>query len=452
MEEIQKLLADLGESKTGLESEIKAFNLDELTDEQFAEVTAKTDELEKVKSNIKDAESTLEKAKLQNRLSSLLNAENTGGQEISSQTFEPSQKRVVVPAQARARRSLKAYSSEEDAYVSGRHLAANLFGHSPSARWLQDHGIQSSALSEGNDQKGGLFVPNEMELSIVRLVEEYGVMRRYAKVSPMGSDTKTVPVRTGGMTAYAVGESNENTSSNTGTATSPTYKPVELVARKWKAWCKISDELNEDSLISMAEQISVETAQAFAYSEDNAGFNGDGTSTYNGIVGVGSALGAGSIKTLASGSLAFSDITLAEFEETIGKMPHYPSANPAWFISKAGYYASMDNLKNAAGGNTSSDLAALNQPMFMGFPVVWTQALTSTLTDQASTILGYFGDLSMATLFGDRRGMTLSVSDQRYWDEDQIAIKATERVDIVTHSAGTATAAGAVIAIKTPAS
>ena len=83
-----------------------------------------------------------------------------------------------------------------------------------------------------------------MELSIVRLVEEYGVMRRYAKVSPMGSDTKTVPVRTGGMTAYAVGESNENTSSNTGTATSPTYKPVELVARKWKAWCKISDELN----------------------------------------------------------------------------------------------------------------------------------------------------------------------------------------------------------------
>jgi hypothetical protein len=135
MEEIQKLLADLGESKTGLESEIKAFNLDELSDEQFAEVTAKTDELEKVKSSIKDAESTLEKAKLQNRLSSLLNAENTGGQEISSQTFEPSQKRVVVPAQARARRSLKAYNSEEDAYVSGRHLAANLFGHAPSARW-----------------------------------------------------------------------------------------------------------------------------------------------------------------------------------------------------------------------------------------------------------------------------------------------------------------------------
>lgn len=112
----------------------------------------------------------------------------------------------------------------------------------------------------------------------------------------------------------------------------------------------------------------------------------------------------------------------------------------------------MDNLKNAAGGNTSRELESGNGLQFLGYPVVWTQVLPTTLADTASTTLAYFGDLNMAALFGDRRGMTMSVSDQRYWDEDQIAVKGTERFDINIHSAGTATAAGALIAVNTPAS
>jgi len=109
-------------------------------------------------------------------------------------------------------------------------------------------------------------------------------------------------------------------------------------------------------------------------------------------------------------------------------------------------------LQLAAGGNTSQNLAEGGLPRYLGYPVVEVNALNGTLTAQVSTNLLCLGDLNMATVFGDRRKMTLSTTDQRYWDEDQMAIKATERFDFNCHSTGTATEAGAVIVLATPAS
>lgn len=451
---------DIGKIKASIsdvEKELKAFGeVESPTDEQVTEVEAKVSELEKLQANLQSAEATAKAEQLNEKISALLAKQNTGGQLEASTPVDNS---IKIPASAKPRRSLKAFGNDheslEAAYVSGRSIAAGLFGHSKSKEWLKDHGIQNTTLYEGEDQKGGIFVPTEMELAIIRLVESFGVFRRFAKSVPMNSDRKVVPVRTGGLTAYAIGETApSNEGSNSGTRTSPTYNPIELIARKWKAWLKMSDEVNEDSMIQLADEVSREMALAFSYAEDNAGFNGDGSSTYNGVTGALNVLAAGSKYTMtaAAGNLAFADLTLTDFESVIGKTPHYENFMPAWFISKAGYYASMDNLKNASGGNTSRELESGNGLQFLGYPVVWTQVLPTTIADTASTTLAYFGDLRMAALFGDRRGMTMSVTEQRYWDEDQIAVKGTERFDINIHSAGTATEAGALIAINTPAS
>ena len=45
----------------------------------------------------------------------------------------------------------------------------------------------------------------------------------------------------------------------------------------------------------------------------------------------------------------------------------------------------------------------------------------------ATTAYILLGDLSMGTAFGDRRTVTIEVSDQRYFVEDALAFKATER-------------------------
>lgn len=369
---------------------------------------------------------------------------------------EVSAKPVKVPARAKAfATNLKAFSgadAERDAYVSGRWIAANFFRHERSQDWLRDHGIRN-AMSESEDDRGGIFVPTEMSTGIIRLVEEYGVFRANAQTEPMGSNSKVVPVRVSGLTATPVGEtSRANEGSNGVTAQDVIYTNIELIARKWKIVVKMSDELNEDALISMAEQVANEAALAFAYAEDNAGFNGTGASAFHGIVGVLNAVKAGSVHTAATGNTAFSSLDLLDFISMKNKLPRFAGIMPVWFISPEGYGDSMERLLLAAGGNAVVDIANGGVPRFLGAPVILTNVLNSTLSAQTSTKLLAYGDLRMAARFGDRRQMTMDLTDQRYWDEDQIAIKATERFDINVHSTGTATAPGAILVLQTPGS
>jgi len=359
--------------------------------------------------------------------------------------------RFTIPAQARRYKANKlAFDSDEQAYAAGQFYMAKLFKVPSAQKFCREHGLITASQSGGDNRRGGVFVPLEVETSIIRLVEQYGVFRQNSMVEPMASDRKVKPVRISGLTAYPAAESNTaNQSSNTTTETDVDYNNVELVARKWKAVCRVSDELNEDAVISMANEISLEMALAFAYAEDNAGFNGDGTSSFHGIVGLKNALAAGSIYDCIAGNTGFTTLDLEDFEYALAKLPNFPNMQPAWYISKPGYYASMARLQMAAGGNTVANIAGAPQLNFMGLPVVWVNVLPTTLGAQASTIVAYVGDLRMSTLFGDRRGMTMSLDGSRYWDVDQVGIKGTERFDINVHSKGTATAAGAIIAIKT---
>ena len=112
----------------------------------------------------------------------------------------------------------------------------------------------------------------------------------------------------------------------------------------------------------------------------------------------------------------------------------------------------MLRLINAAGGNTTVTLTeGRNEMMFLGYPVHFVQAMPST--DAVSTIQAYLGDLSMSSTIGTRRGVTVSSDGGgEYFKNDQLAIKATQRVAINNHERGTASVAGAMIGVKTAAS
>jgi HK97 family phage major capsid protein len=398
----------------------------------------------------------LERAvKIESRLADI--AAIRGGKKIKNIGNDGSPKPTIkIPARAKVHGELRAFkgrNADRNAFVAGQFLAGHILGNEKSKRWLKDHGIKiRNSLSTDANEGAGIFVPNEMSLSIIRLVEEFGIARKYCKISPMSSSTKTQPVRVAGMKASPVSETKKaNEGSNTGTQSQPGYTNVELVARKWKTWVKMSDEITEDIAIMIADEVAVECAQAFSEAEDDALFNGDGTSAFHGITGVMAAILAGSVHTALAGNTAFSTLDIDDFRTMKGKLPRYPGMRPAWFISPEGYADSMERLQLAVNGTTPRDVADGGLPRFLGYPVVESNSLNSILTAQASTNLVVLGDLRMGTLFGDRRQMTLSATDQRYWDEDQVAIKATERFDINVHSKGTATKAGAIMVLQTPA-
>lgn len=436
LNEIKNSLSELQKAEIDLENAEAVKIHNEAVEAKLGEAKEKQAELEKVENQIAFDDQ-------QAKIKALLEVNNVTKFE-KTESFK-------VPARARVSRPLRSFDSNEEAYLASRKFCASILNHQASKDWLNNHGIYNvERLQESDDDKGGIYVPSEVELAIIRLVEQFGVARQYCERSQMNSDHKIVPVRTSGMTAYAVGEATDGSAN--GTSSIPVWKSVELVARKWKAWCKISEDLSEDSLVELIDKLVEESAQAFAEAEDDALFNGDGSSTYHGITGLKNKLAAGSVYDAATGELAFADLDLGDFEDTAGLLPHYPGHNPAWFISKVGYWASMARLMNAAGGQAGNDIANGPMPMFLGYPVVFSQKMYADTADSASNIACYLGDMSKSVLFGDRRGIQFKVDGSRYFDEDNLAFKATCRMDIAVHSPGDASTAGPIVALKFAAS
>ena len=377
----------------------------------------------------------------------------TGGSQLNYEGTEDRPRRIIIPNSARAGVGrLKSFVGEtamEDAYVSGMWMAAALFNRPKAGKWCQDNGIliRDTALSGGDNTLGGYLVPPEFARTLIRLVEEYGTFRRKARVWPMASDTTTIPRRLTGLTTYFVGDNDLITESNM------TFDSVTLTARKLAILSKWSSEIDEDSVISIADILAQEIAYAIAVKEDQCGFLGTGTSTYGGIAGLITVCAAATatVATALAGNTSFGALDLADFEAMIGKLPEFPGIRPEWYISKAGWAASMMRLADAAGGNTADVIEGRRQLSFLGYPVNIVQCMNNTLTAQTSTSgLVYFGDLSMAATLGTRRGMTMAISGDRYFEYDQLAIRCTERFDINIHDVGNTSKAGAVIMLATP--
>ena len=367
----------------------------------------------------------------------------------------PTEKTVAAPrllrsARVRNFRAEGGVSAEERAHATGQWLLATIGGNARAAQWCHDHGIEvrgTSPLTTTTNSLGGYLVPEVLESTIIDLREERGVARRSVRVMPMASDSVVIPRRASGVTAYFVNENAEITASDKG------WDAVSLSARKLAVLCKMSSEVAEDAIISIADDLASEIAYAFADKEDECLFNGDGTSTYGGVVGLKAAVAAGGKVTAATGNTAFSTLDLEDFEAMVGKLPQYAVANAAWYVSRVGWANSMLRLAEAAGGNTVAQVAGGAPFQFLGFPVVIAQVMNSTTTAQTSTDgLAYLGDLRLAATMGTRRGIEIAVDPSRYFEFDQLAIRGTQRFDLNVHEKGTASVAGPVIMLSTPSS
>ena len=87
------------------------------------------------------------------------------------------------------------------------------------------------------------------------------------------------------------------------------------------------------------------------------------------------------------------------------------------------------------------------EPTYAAFPVRITPTLptsTGTITGQVAVL---FGDMRISSMMAERRGITVAASTQRHMEQDQVAFRATERVDLVNHDLGDNTNAGATVGL-----
>ncbi len=326
-------------------------------------------------------------------------------------------------------------------------------GMRKSLNWCDRNGIEVKAHTEGVNSAGGFLVPDEFENELISLREKFGVFRQNARVRPMSSDTLRVPRRSATLSASFVGEV------AAGTETTQTFEQVNLIAKKAMVLTTVSNELAEDAFVNLADDVAGEIAYAFAKKEDECGFIGDGTSTYGGIRGVVDHLNSGTdnkqyFDLELDGSPAdFTEATLAQLNSFMALLPEYADTpNCKFYMHKTVFHSLFEKLMSAAGGVTYNELAQGGQRQFLGYPVVFTQTMQSTYS--GNTMIALFGDLSLAASFGDRRSTTIQLSEHAtvgggsVFEQDELAVRGTERFDINVHDTGDSGASGPIVGLR----
>jgi HK97 family phage major capsid protein len=343
--------------------------------------------------------------------------------------------------------------SVESAYRCGRWLRAHIFKNADDLRWCKDHGVENRALGENANSTGGALVPEEFANRVIRLVETFGTLPPACENVTMTRDTMVIPKRLSGTTAYFVGEGSAVTESE------PTYGNVSLVAKKLAVGCRMSTEVVEDSagVVGLADAVATEFATSLAYKIDICGWLGDGTQgDFGGIRGIASKIVNGdhsaSVVTAASGNVSFETLDIEDFLGAMGKLPIYARNGAAWYVSPAGYAASISRLKYAAGGNTGADLGTGVTDTWLGYPVRLVHVLNSTLGSDVSKVKVLFGNLSLSSIYARRRDFSVRLYDQVYATTDQLLLQGTMRFDVNHHSLGSTSEVGPVVALRTAAS
>lgn len=356
-------------------------------------------------------------------------------------------------------------SHEEKArngYASGMWLLSVLAPSSTVGRkaadWCRENGITKTML-ETDNESAGFLVPAVYSNMIIDLRNQYGQFRPLVDVVPMTSDTLSMNRRTGGLTVYYPGEAGLLTASDL------TFDQVSLTAKKMATLTYWSSELNEDAVISIAQRIAQEIAYAFAVAEDQAGFNGDGTSTYGGMVGLREKLKglSGTIANIAGlvvgAGNAYSELTLANFRSTIAKCPTYAKNGASWVMSPSFFYDTVVGLVQAAGGLTGTEIVqgtGITREFFLGYPVNLVEVMPTT--EANSQVCALFGNYKLAATLGDRRSVSVAVSEHEAFTTDRLTIRGTQRIDINVHDVGNASATaglrvpGPVVGLITAAS
>jgi HK97 family phage major capsid protein len=305
--------------------------------------------------------------------------------------------------------------------------------------WLLENGFYTKGQNEATDADGGYLVPQILARELIFLRDKFGVVRQNARVMGTSSDNLNVPKNTASTTAYWPAENTNITASQI------TFANVQVLIKKLAILTQVSSELNEDSIVDMGAALAEDMAYVMAYNEDLACLLGDGTSTYGGITGVFKEIidnaGSNYIQTGAATTGNWGATTLVDLRKLAAAVSQYAdNQDMKWYMNRAFFQAVVCADLDALTGNGFFDLtnAPGPNPTLFGYPVVYTQVMTSDSTPAADTVLAMLANLKTGSIMGSRRDLRVQVSDQVGFISDSLYFKATERFGFKFHDQGSA--------------
>jgi HK97 family phage major capsid protein len=352
------------------------------------------------------------------------------------------------------------FGDAEAAEAFGSWARMTIYGHRDYAEKQTDLDLLSKTMMTVSPAAGGSLVPAEFRPELIDLRLSYGVAEAEFTTIPMKGDTLDVPRVTAEPTVYSPGEGGAGTDSDVATDL------VTLTARKRLTITKVTNELLHDSPIDVGDMVARKVAYAFAKDLDRRAFNGDGTSTYAGDVGL-----TGGLKAL-SGTIAnisglkvgagdtYAELVLTDFQGVVTLLPDFEGIgdDAKWYVNKAFYFGTMVPLVQTASiASAAAELLATLPKMYLGYNVRFVNAMPKVeAVSQVCALLGHAEYAGMIGVVND--SMEIASSEHFDFDNDLVTIRGRFRSAVNCHDLGNATATaadkqpGAVVGLITAAS
>jgi len=284
-------------------------------------------------------------------------------------------------------------------------------------------------MEEGDDAQGGYLVPEEFKAELLRLQLERGVFAPRARVIPMGSNILRIPAINetthvgsvyGGIIVKWPGEAGEKV------ATKPALGRVTLSLKKCAAMMYASDELMEDSAISLNALIPDLFGGALAFEQDNMIVSGVGGARPLGI------LVSPCLVTVPAEALQPADTIWSENILNMWARMHPMShGNAVWFANSETFPQLATMTINVGTGGSpvwlpANGVAGSPNGTIMGRPLIFTEHCSA---------LGDLGDIILADmsqyLLGQKAGggVKFDTSSHLRFDYDETAFRFVQRYD-----------------------
>jgi HK97 family phage major capsid protein len=264
------------------------------------------------------------------------------------------------------------------------------------------------ALVEGTDADGGYLVPEELRSEVFRILPDFSVMRRVARVIPMQTNSLKLNSLTARPVAYWTAEYASKST------TSAEFAQVELVPNDLVCLLPVSEQLLADANISMVQFIVELFAEAIALAEDKAFFTGSGSGQPRGI-------NQESLTSVDAGGAGTFDHIIALTDSVPQRVRTSPGAA---FVMHSYALRIARQIKDSQGRYIWSPGDPNNgrPESLYGYPVY-------EQNDLAQTEI-YFGDWKNY-IIGDRQQMKVATTTEggEAWRRNAVEIKAVSRVD-----------------------
>jgi len=284
--------------------------------------------------------------------------------------------------------------------------------------------LESKALSVGSDPDGGFLVPDELERSITRAVQNVSPIRAIAGIRQVSGSVYKKPFAITGAETGWVAETAARPETDTPTLAELAFPTMELYAMP-----AATSALLDDSAVNIDEWIAEEVRDAFALQEGTAFVTGNGTAKPKGFLDYTKVDNAswtwGNIGFLATGTAgAFAASNPGDkLIDLVYAVKAGYRANGTFVFNRA-TQAVIRKMKDGDGNYLWQPAAkAGDASMLMGYPVAESEDMPTIATNSYSVA---FGDFRRGYLIVDRVG--IRVLRDPYSSKPYVLFYTTKRV------------------------